>query len=163
MLSQHVDDHLFLTNPQCKYYNTSYPSQLSNYSDTLIVRHSLYKVQALYYVLSLCEKVHCFLDFLCSGDSSYTFKDQLKIILSHATQYYKTQSNSTIQYHNIPLNGDHSVLTVKAKIHISGFAINLIASRNNCLNLRIFQEMLELAQPPPGSDIEDSVICPNFL
>lgn len=25
------------------------------------------------------------------------------------------------------------------------------------------QEMLELAQPPPGSDIEDSVICPNFL
>ena len=31
------------------------------------------------------------------------------------------------------------------------------------LNLVNFQEMLELAQAPPGSDIEDSTICPNFV
>ena len=31
------------------------------------------------------------------------------------------------------------------------------------LNLVNFQEMLGLAQAPPGSDIEDSTICPNFV
>ena len=40
---------------------------------------------------------------------------------------------------------------------------NCTLDTSELLNLVNFQEMLELAQAPPGSDIEDSTICPNFV